>query len=374
MIVAVLLTRTMANLQTREVGFDPQGILAIGLDLPESKYPDAESRRLYYQEAMEAVGELPSISATALTSVLPLATFGSGRGLDIEARPLPPDQARPPVEAATVSDGFFDLAGIRVLQGRSFGLQDDPSTPGVALISQEVARLSWPDEDPIGQRIRLGAETGQWLEVIGVVSDIGSMATNEGRPARMVWLPYSQNSGTATWVVARGRGDVAGLAAQARAALWSIDADQPIDDVTTLTEAQRRLNASGFALVTLFLLFAVFALLMAGIGIYGVMSYSVSQRRVEIGVRMALGAESGTVRSMVVRQGLKAVVIGIALGLPVALGVSQLLEATLYQVSATDPATFFGMPLLLAAIALLASYIPAVRATRRDPMRELRAE
>ena len=234
--------------------------------------------------------------------------------------------------------------------------------------------MNWPQDNPIGQRIRLGGEGTPWLEIVGVVGDMGSIAQEDGLPARMVWLPYAQNSTAAAFVIARGRGDVQALAGPARAAIWSVDANQPIDLVTTLTDAQYRRNASGYALVSLFVLFAVFALVMAGIGIYGVMSYSVSQRRVEIGVRMALGAESGKVRSMVVRQGLKAVTWGIVLGLPLALIVGQLLESTLFQVSATDPLAYGGVPVALTLIALVASYVPAARATRNDPMRELRAE
>ena len=374
MITAVLLTRTMANLQSRDVGFDPEGILAVQLDLPESKYPDGEARRIYYQQAKDAVADVPSVSSVAMTSVLPLVSFGTFRGMDIETRPLAPDQARPPVEAATVSNDFFDMAGIPLVQGRMFGLQDDPDAPPVVLVSQEVARANWPSENPLGQRVRLGGEGEPWMEIVGIVGDVGATAENEGRPARMIWRPYAQDPGTATYLIARTTGDAGALAGPVRAAVWSVDPGQPIDQVTTLTDAQYRRNASGIALVTLFGLFALFALAMAGIGIYGVMSYSVSQRRVEIGVRMALGAASGTVRSMVVRQGLKSVIVGILFGLPIAFGIGQLLEATLYQVSARDPLTFTSMPVILGLIALLASYIPAVRATRRDPMKELRAE
>jgi len=374
MIVAGLVTRTMVNIQTREVGFDARGILAMSLDLPDTQYPDPEVRRVFYEQTLDALSRLPSVSAVATTSVLPGATFGAQRGLDIEGRPLPPDMARPPIELATVSSEFFGLTGITVVRGRGFGPQDVDDAPDVVLISQEVAALHWPEENPVGMRVRLGGEQESWREIIGVVGDVSSVATNEGRPARMVWLPYSQNSRAAMRIVLRGSGDVGALAGPARDAVWSVDPNQPIDQITTLQDAQYRQNATGFALVSLFLTFAVFALVMAAIGIYGVMSYSVTQRRREIGLRMALGAQRSSVRMMIVRQGMIMVLAGIAVGLPIALGLGRMMQSVLYEVGATDPVLFGGVPLVLSLVALLASWVPALRATRTDPMRELREE
>jgi len=374
MVVAGLLTRTMVNLQTREVGFDSRGILVVELDLPETGYADPEARRIFYGQTLDVIGQIPSVTSVALTNVLPGASFGARRGLEIEGRPLPSDRARPPIEVMTVSPEFFDLTGIPLVRGRGFAAQDDAESPEVVLISQEVAGLHWPDEDPVGRRVRLGGESEPWREVIGVVGDIGAVATNEGRPARAVWLPYAQDSRSAMRVILRGSGDVTRLAGPARAAVWSVDGNLPIDRVTTLRDAQYRSNASGFAIASLFVTFALFALVMAAIGIYGVMSYSVSQRRPEIGLRMALGAESSTVRWMVVKQSLIVVTIGILLGLPLAFALGSILATTLFNVSVTDPLTFGGVPLVLAVVAFVASYLPALRATRSDPMRELRSE
>ena len=374
MIVAGLLVRTVYNLQTRELGFDPQGLLMAELDLPENTYPDEESRRQFYTLLLEAAEAIPTVTHAELISAVPGVGFGSGRAMDIEGRPLPEGQARPPVLAITVSEQWQELLGVPLVGGRALGPEDVPESLPVVLLSRDVADQYWPNEDPLGRRIRIGnAETAEWMQVVGVVGDVRSTSDTE-RPAQNVYLPYQQDSRAAMDLVIRTAGDPSAVFTAVREAVWSVDANQPIDRIRTVRQAQYDSAASTYALLTLFVSFAVFALFMAAIGIYGVMSYAVSQRQGEIGLRMALGASVGSVRQMVLGQGLRILAGGVLVGLLAAFALSRLLGNLVFGVSTSDPLTFIGVPLVLAAVATLANYIPARRATRMSPVSALRAE
>jgi len=271
-----------------------------------------------------------------------------------------------------VSDGYFDLIGLPILQGRAFTPADNQSSFKVAIVSKAITDRYWADESPVGRRVQVvGSE--EWLQVVGVVSDVrGAADTEEGSPD--IYVPYLQDARSSMYLVTRTGADEAGLSGPLREAIWRVDANQPIDSIMTMERAQYLNSSSTYALLMLFVAFAMFALLMAAIGIYGVMAYSVSQRRQEIGLRMALGAEAATVRWMVVSQGARLLAIGIAVGLVAAFAVSRLLGNLVFGISATDPLTFIGVPLVLAAVALAANMIPARRATRLDPADTLRAD
>ena len=213
----------------------------------------------------------------------------------------------------------------------------------------------------------------EWVQVVGVVGDVRAL-TDSDRPAQNIYLPHTQQERTAYYLMARTNIDLGLLAGQLREAIWSVDAGQPVDAIRTVEQAQYEQNATGFALITLFATFALFALIMAAIGIYGVMSYAVSQRRAEIGLRMALGAEVSEVQWMVVGQGARLLAVGVTLGLLAAAGMSRLLSSVVFGVEALDPVTFIGVPLVLIVVALIANFIPARRATRLDPATTLRAE
>ncbi|HSM61835.1 MAG TPA: ABC transporter permease [Longimicrobiales bacterium] len=373
MVVAGLMTRTVIALQARDGGFVVSDLVTVSLDLPESGYPDGASRIGFFEAVREALSAIPTVEDVEGSSTIPLADYGDLRGLQVQGREEPADRARPPVEVVTVTPGWLELVGMEVLRGRGLEAQDRAETPPVALLSAEVAARHWPGEDPIGRRIRW-TEDGPWVEVVGIVPDVGTLAGSGRRPAQAVYVPYAQNPLTAMHVFARTSAEPSALAGPLREGVWSVDADQPVDRIRTVAQAQYDAGAASFALVSLFAIFAVFALAMAAVGIYGVMAYGVSRGRAEIGLRLALGAETGDVRGMVLRQGMAVVAGGVAAGLPIAWGLSRILTGVVYGVSATDPVVFLGVPGVLVLTAAIAILIPAVRATRARPEEVLRAE
>jgi len=372
MIVATLLTRTVINLQTRPLGFEAENLLTVELNLPENRYEEPESRLRFFERARDEIRGVPGVGAVELTNVIPAAGFGSRRSLTIEGREEAEGRAAPTGAFVAVSHGYFDLIGLPILQGRGFTEADNQSSFKVAILSQTIADRYWPDQDPIGRRVQVvGAE--DWLQVVGVVSKVRATSdTEQGSPD--IYVPYPQDSRSSMYLVTRTAADPAGLAGPIREAIWRVDADQPIDAIQTMERAQYLSSSSNFALLALFVTFAVFALFMAAIGIYGVMAYSVSQRRQEFGLRMALGAEVGSVRWVVLSQGARLLAIGIAVGLVAAFAISRLLGTLVFGISATDPLTFIGVPLVLAGVALVANLLPAQRAARLDPANTLRAD
>ena len=372
MIVATLLTRSVINLQTRPLGFLADGLLTVQLDLPQNSYEEPESRLRFFAQTREEMSGVPGIGTVEMTSVIPAAGFGARRSLTIEGREEVEGRAAATALFVTVSQGYFGLIGLPIVQGRAFTQADDASSLKVAILSKAIADRYWLDQDPVGRRFQIvGAE--DWLQVVGVASDVrGTRDTDRGSPD--IYVPHTQDARSSMYLVTRTTADRARLAGPIRDAIWTVDPNQPIDAIQTMVRAQY-LSASGnFALLTLFVTFAVFALFMAAIGIYGVMAYSVSQRRKEIGLRLALGAEVGTVRWMVVSEGARMLAVGIGVGLLAAFAISRLLGNLVFGMSATDPLTFIGVPLVLAGVALVANLVPAMRATRFDPADTLRAD
>jgi putative ABC transport system permease protein len=371
MIVATLLTRTVINLQTRPLGFVADGLLTVQLDLPENRYEEPASRLQFFARARDEMSGVPGVGAVELTSVIPAAGSGSLRALSIEGLEAAEGRAAPTGLFVSVSAGYFDLIGLPILQGRAFTEADEPSSVKVAVLSKVIADRYWAGRDPVGRRVQI-VGTQEWLQVIGVVGDVRSLTSTE-QGAANIYVPHAQDARGSMYLVTRTTADPAGLAGTIREAIWRIDPNQPIDEIQTVQRAQYLSASSTFALLTLFVTFALFALFMAAIGIYGVMAYSVSQRRREIGLRMALGAEAGTVRLMVLSQGARLLAVGVAAGLLAGFAVSRLLGTLVFGISATDPLTFAGVPLVLAGVALVANLIPAWRATRLDPADTLRA-
>jgi putative ABC transport system permease protein len=373
MVVAGLMVRTVYNLNARELGFDPTELVAMQIDLPENTYPDAESRRQFYQRALVEVGNIPSVASVAMSNVIPAAGLGSRRGVEIEGRPVVEGRGRPPALVVTVSPNYFDVMELPLVAGRAFSSGDEAESMKVAIVTRELADQFWPQESPIGRRIRTGTEEDDWMQIVGVASGVRPV-TDDDRSAPNIYVPYAQNSNASSYLISRTGTDVGRIAGSLRSAVWTVDGDQPIDQVISIVQAQYDFGASNYALLTLFVIFAGLALFMAAIGVYGVMSYSVSQRRAEIGLRLALGAEVSTVRAMVIGQGTRILLFGIGAGMVAAFALSRLLSTLVYGISATDPLTFVGVPIVLGLVALVANLIPAVRATRTDPVTALRAE
>jgi putative ABC transport system permease protein len=372
MVVASLVTRSVINLQARPLGFDAEGLVTARLALPEASYETPEARRIFFESAREAVASAISTPRVELTGAIPGAGFGARRSIAIEGREIVEGRAAPSGLVITVSSGYLDLIGLPVESGRGLTAGDGPETPDVALISRALADRYWPGENPVGHRFRISGEDG-WTEIVGIAADVRGMSdTDLGAPN--IYRPYRQDPRAGMYLVARTATDPGLLAGPIRQAIRSVDANLPVDAIQTMKRAQYEATATNYALVSLFVTFAVFALLMAAIGIYGVMAYSVSQRRAEIGLRMALGAETHAVRTLILSQGARLLAAGIGVGLLASFGLSRLLANLVFGISTTDPATFIGVPLILAAVALAANLIPALRATRMDPARTLRAD
>jgi len=372
MVVATLLTRSVINLSSRPLGFDPAGIVTLRIDLPESTDLEPEAQRMFFTQARDAVTVALAAERAALVDALPAVDAGRRRSFVVEGREVLEGRAQPTGFIVTASTDYFSFLGLRVERGRGFTASDDPSSFPVAVISRAIADRYWPDRDPVGDRIQVSGRE-DWIQVIGVVGDVRNQAdTDRGDPN--LYLPYTQEARGGMYALVRTDVEVGTAAGPLRQAIRGVDPDQPVDRIRTMRRALYEAGASTYALLSLFVTFAVFALLMAAVGIYGVMAYSVSQRQSEIGLRMALGAEGGRVRWMIVTQGVRLVAVGVGLGLMGALALSRLLGNLVYGISTNDPLTFVVTPMVLIVVALLANMVPARRATRLDPARTLRAD
>ena len=375
MVVAGLLARSVIATQRLELAFDPDNVLSMAIDIANTKYAGEEEQRQFFQQMMAAVEALPAVEGVALATGRPAIDGGRTRAFTIEGQPPVDDADRPNSQFITTSPSYFDLLEIPVVQGRNFSQNDDESSFRVAVVGQEAARRFWPNDDPVGQRIKVGLdESAEWVQIVGIVRDVRSSNGESELPDPQIFLPFDQNPRAAMVVMVRSKGDPSTLAGPVRTQVWTVDPDQPVDDVRTMNQALYDDQSTGYALITLFVAFAIFALCMAGVGIYGVMSYAVSQRASEISIRLALGAKAGDVRMMVLRQGGKLIVLGGATGMVGAVLISRLLSGLVFGISTLDPVTFIGVPTVLMSIGLLANYLPARRATRIDPMRALRVE
>ncbi len=372
---AGLLMRTFAALLSTETGMRTENVLTMNLSLPAQRYSaDAASER-FYRPVLEQVQELPGVRAVGWTSHLPLQSWGFNGNFGIEGRPPPATAAEAPfAEFRGVSHGYFAALGIPVLQGRGVTSQDGPETEPVVVINRALADRYFPDEDAIGQRILLVGDQG--IPIIGVVGNV-RQAELAREPMPEMYLPYHlylQFRAAGMTLVVSTQVEPTSLLGPIRAVIGSVDPDQPVYNVQTMQQVVRDSISDRRLYLWLLGTFAAIALVLASAGIYGVISYAVTQRTREIGIRMALGAEAGTVLGLVVGHGAKLALLGLLLGVPAAYALTRVLRGLLYGVSATDPLTFVAVAVLLTAVALLASYLPARRATRVDPMIALRSE
>ena len=377
LIGAGLMIRSLGKLLAVDPGFDPKNALTAQITLPNSRYGEGEQRIELFRQLYQRAAALPGV--TGVGSIMPMPLTGDNFVLRffIQGRPLPQPNQGPQANIRVVSPEFFHVFGIPLYQGRDFTFDDNRNAPPVAVINRSTAERYWPDQDPLGQRIVFGDPEdpeAKWMTIVGIVGDVHHSSL-EGALEPEIYWPHLQRPFEDTTLVLRTAGaDPTTLAGPLRAELDQLDPDlplysiRPLEQIVTDSVAQPRFNA------TLLTLFAGLALVLAAIGVYGLISYAIAQRLHELGIRVALGAGRGHVLATVVREGMTPVLWGLGVGLVAAFLATRLLSSLIFGVSATDPATFVLLTGLFAAIALAACLLPALRATRVDPVVVLREE
>jgi putative ABC transport system permease protein len=381
LVAAALMVQTFWKLNRVESGFNPAGVLTVALDLPAARYPDPAAHLRFYDLLVERLRALPGVAGAAGTSGRPGSGAGQTFSFAIEGRLASnPTGREDPVPLQSVTQGYFETMRIPIVSGRVFRPADRADAAPVVVINEALARRHWPRGDAVGARMTFRQNEMPWYEIVGVVGDTRDEGLSVDAPPT-IYVPFAQRAPAWRWmswqtlvVRAVGDGDPLALIPDVRATIWSIDADLPLLRVSTVeaqfaeNEGRRRVAA------TLLAVFACVAVLLGVVGVYGVMSYLVSAQRQAIAIRLALGATSSEVAASVVRRGVRSAGIGILLGLGLAAVATRLLETLLYDVTPTDPTTFVSMAALLLAIATLAAYVPARRATKVDPLAALRCE
>jgi putative ABC transport system permease protein len=372
LIGAGLLLRSFAKLQDVELGFKPENLLTLRINLPRNRYSGDQESWAFYTRLLSETKALPGVQDAALTSSVPLSGLGNTGGeVQIPGRAAAPDGSQPSAAWRVVSPGYLRMLGIP-LRGRDFDERDTAQSQSVTIISEEMARRYWPGEDPLGKPVTLRSLGNKTYTIIGVAGDVRSLgpATEPG-PTVYVSTAVMARAIQSRLVV-RTRTEPAAQTSAVRGVLRSIDANVPVNDVQTVE--QLLYDSLGSRRFNMFLLgsFAGVALLLASVGLFGVMAYLVSQRTHEIGIRLALGAQPRDVLRLVIGRGMLLATIGAAVGLVMAFALARYLETMLFQIKPTDALAFTVAPLLLLGVALLACYVPARRAMRVDPMVALR--
>jgi putative ABC transport system permease protein len=372
---AGLLVRSFWRLQNVDPGFKTDHLLTLRVTLWGSKYRQGAQAVSFYDRLQERLAAIPGVVAVSATSDIMLRKLANSANFTIENKPQAPSELALELPFDRVQPNYFQTMGIQLLQGRAFTSQDSRESPRVAIVNETFVKRYFSNEDPIGRRFTFGAAgpNARWITIVGVVRD--SKRQGVDQPVRIEsWMPLAQMPSGSMDVVLRTTGDPLALSNATREAVWSLDRDLPIPKIQTMQQvlservAQRRLN------MLLLGLFALVALILAVVGIYGVMNYVVTQRTNEIGIRMALGAQTRDVLRLIVRQGMTLVLVGVVIGLAATFALTRLMTTLLFGVSATDPITFVAIAALLIGVALVACLIPARRATKVDPMVALRYE
>jgi predicted permease len=373
-----LMIRSVAALRDVDLGFDAESVLTLTIALPAGDYPEPERVGAFFADLLSRVRALPGVAAASATSGLPPTQPLVANDTEFEGFAPTPDGPAQNVDFYTgVDDGYFEAMRVAVVEGRSFEPADALAETPVLLVNERVAETFYPGQSPVGRRVRPGGSGDLWFTVIGVVADVKQAGVSAPSGTEIFFYnPQVAEAGgnvyRARTLVIRAQGDPLALAPTVERIVRDIDPALPVADVRTLEQNVRGSIAQPRFLTLLLGVFAGVALLLASVGTYSVMSYSVAERTREMGIRMAIGAEPGRVQALVLRQGVLLTAVGLALGLAGAFALTRFLASQLYDVGATDPRTFVAVPLLLGAVAVLACYIPARRATRIDPVEALR--
>ena len=374
LVAAGLLVRSVGQAKSIDLGFDHSNVLNLSMDVSQQGVDD-ERGRAFYRDVEERVRALPGVQSVSYAYSVPFGYYNSAEYVEAEGHPVEKDRRQPAASYNVVSPEYFGTLRIPITRGRGFTPQDDERSPWVAVVNQFMAERLWPGEDPIGKRFRPQGSNQQWFEVVGVTKDGKYNFIFEDKRMNY-FLPLEQQYRAMRVIHVRTAGGPESLAAILQKEIRALNPHLPVYDVRTMTLMLH--GGNGFFLLNMGALFGgtlgLLGLVLALVGIYGVVSYSASQRTQEIGVRMALGAQRTDILRLVVGQGLLLVAIGIAAGLGAAFGVSRLLGNMLFGISSSDMTTFIAVPLILGGMALIASYIPALRATRIDPMTALRGD
>jgi putative ABC transport system permease protein len=369
---AGLLVRSFLKLSAVSPGFEPANATVVSLSLPDRKYDSPEKQQLFAEQLLANLRTLPGVTAVGVTHTLPLVGDWV-LGFTIDGHPPVAPSDQPNTNYYAVSPDYFKAMGIRLMRGRLFTAQDGAKAPRVALINETLARQHFPNEDPIGKRINITNGPDTWREIVGIVSDVKQYGVDK-ETTNQSYEPYAQKSYGSLTAIIRTTGDARALYKSVRAEVFAVDKDQPVSSIRPLEVILADTMSRQRFVMLLLTVFSLVALVIAAVGIYGVMAYSVSQRTNEIGIRMALGASTRDVLQLVLRQGLGVIAAGLGLGLLATFFAARLVESLLYHTSAHDPLTLAGIVCTLGAVAFLACLIPARRATKVDPLVALRTE
>ena len=371
---ALLLTRSFARMQRADPGFDATGVLTLRISLPESRYPSDSSVARFHDRLHAALRALPGVVTSASVLTPPLNDENIFTAITIEGQPAPPGQAMHAHRQAITQD-YFSVLRIPLRTGRAFTTADDASAPRVAIVTESLARDRWPNQSAVGKRFKLGQADSkeEWITVVGVARDIKQFGVRDGTPEG-IYLPFSQSTPRTSTITLRIAGELTPLAPSARKVIQALDPELAVFGVESMPQILARSIWQPKLQALLVGTFAVIALVLAAVGVYGVVSYAVAQRTREIGVRIALGAQRSAVLRLVIAQGVRVTLIGVVIGLAGSLAGARLLEGLLFGVRARDPVTFGGVPILLFLVAVIACYLPARRAANVDPAVALRSD
>ncbi|HEY7181909.1 MAG TPA: ABC transporter permease [Blastocatellia bacterium] len=377
LIGAGLMMRSFLRLATAPPGFDPKNLIAADLSLPQRRYQTLAQEEDFFDRLKTLIAAIPGVESVAVAEGAPPGCGSIGFGLDIEIEgraPEPPD-SKLILPFSHVDPNYFRTLRVQILQGRAFGAEDTINAPPAMIINEETARRYWRDENPVGQRIRFGKKD-KWMTVVGVVGNVTVGKPGDGFSRMEVYYPWSQKSQRSfqRTLIVRAAVDAIPRIAAVKSGIWTLDKDQPIHRIDTVEDLLSDALAEPRFYLFLFGCFAGLTLLLVSMGIYGVMAYSVAQRTREIGIRIALGADRRDVLKLALKRGMSLALAGVGIGIAASIALSRLMAALLFGMPATDPATFVAVALLLTAVALVACYVPARRATKVDPMIALRCE